>query len=74
MKDRIVKNFGAIAGEMEGGAIGQVCFINNVKFCVLRAISDRADGSGAENYFEFLEQAAQTAVNVIDRFIKMSGE
>ena len=45
-----------------------------VKFCVLRAISDRADGSGAENYFEFLEQAAQTAVNVIDRFIKMSGE
>ena len=74
VKDRIVKNFGAIAGEMESGAIGQVCFINNVKFCVLRAISDRADGSGAENYFEFLEQAAQTAVNVIDRFIKMSGE
>ncbi len=70
VKDKIVKTFGGIAGEMEGGAIGHVCYINNVKFCVLRAISDRADGSGAENYLEFLEQAAQNAVNVIDSFLK----
>ena len=74
VKDKIVKTFGAIAGEMEGGAIGHVCFINGVKFCVLRAISDRADGSGAENYFEFLEQAAQNAVKVMDSFIKNFGE
>lgn len=70
VKKKIVKNFNAIAGEMEGAAIGQVCYINNVKFCVLRAISDRADGSGAENYSEFLEQAAQNAVTIMNDFLK----
>lgn len=30
---------------MEGAAIGQVCYVNRVPFCVLRAISDSADGS-----------------------------
>lgn len=70
VKSEIVKNFNAIAGEMEGGAIGHVCYVNNVKFCVLRAISDCADGSGAENYFEFLDHAASNAVKVIKEFLK----
>ena len=69
VKNKIVENFGAIAGEMEGGSIGHVCTINNMKFCVLRAISDCADGSGAENYFEFLEKAARTAADVMQQFI-----
>lgn len=73
IKQKIVNTFGAIAGEMEGGAIGHVCYINGVKFCVLRAISDRADELGPENCVEFLEQAAQNAVNVIDVFLKKSG-
>lgn len=70
IKQHIVDTFSAIAGEMEGGAIGHVCYVNKVPFCVLRAISDCADGSGAENYFEFLEKAAQTAVSVMDEFLK----
>lgn len=69
VKQKIVNTFGAIAGEMEGGAIGHVCYINGVKFCVLRAISDRADGLGPENYLEFLEQAARNAASVLERFI-----
>lgn len=69
VKNKIVENFGAIAGEMEGGSVGHVCTINNMKFCVLRAISDCADGSGAENYFEFLEKAARTAADVMQQFI-----
>ena len=44
-KSAIVKTFGAIACEMEGASIGQVCYVNRVPFCVLRAISDSADGS-----------------------------
>ncbi|MBQ3118152.1 MAG: 5'-methylthioadenosine/adenosylhomocysteine nucleosidase [Clostridia bacterium] len=70
VKTRIVKNFGAIAGEMEGGAIGHVCYVNNKPFCVLRAISDCADGSGAENYMEFLSHAAENATMIMARFIK----
>ena len=70
VKERIVKTFGAVAGEMEGGSIGHVCYVNRKPFCVLRAISDCADGTGAENYMEFLNIAAQKAVDVIKMFIK----
>jgi len=70
VKARIVSNFGAIAGEMEGGAIGHVCYVNKKPFCVLRAISDCADGSGAENYMEFLGRAAENATMIMARFIK----
>lgn len=70
VKERIVKNFSAIAGEMEGGAIGHVCYVNQKPFCVLRAISDCADGSGAENYMEFLDAAAKNAVSVMIDFIE----
>ena len=70
VKERIVKNFGAIAGEMEGGSIGHVCYVNKKPFCVLRAISDCADGTGAENYMEFLDLAAENAVEVMKSFIK----
>ena len=69
VKKRIVDNFGAIAGEMEGGSIGHVCYVNKVPFCVLRAISDCADGTGAENYMEFLDKAAENAVEVMKNFI-----
>lgn len=70
VKNKIVKNFGAIAGEMEGGSIGHVCYVNQKPFCVLRAISDCADGTGAENYMEFLDKAAENAVDVMKSFIK----
>ena len=70
VKKRIVDNFSAIAGEMEGGSIGHVCYVNKKPFCVLRAISDCADGSGAENYMEFLGQAAENATMIMARFIK----
>ncbi len=70
VKERIVKNFGAIAGEMEGAAVGHVCYVNNKSFCVLRAISDCADGSGAENYMEFLGKAAENATMIMAKFIK----
>lgn len=70
VKKRIVDNFGAIAGEMEGASIGHVCYVNKKPFCVLRAISDCADGSGAENYMEFLGNAAENATMIMAKFIK----
>ena len=43
---------------MEGGAIAQVCYLNNVPFVIIRAISDKADGSSSMDYEEFKKIAA----------------
>lgn len=65
----IVGQFHAIACEMEGAAIGQVCHANGVPFCVLRAISDSADGSSHMDYPTFVSMAAQQSVALLRRFL-----
>lgn len=65
----ITDNFHAIACEMEGAAIGQVCHVNGVPFCVLRAISDSADGSSHMDYPTFVKMAAEQSVRLMRRFL-----
>ncbi len=69
-KEKIKKNFSAIACEMEGGSIGHVCYVNNVDFCVVRAISDSADGEANMDYPAFMKMAADNSAEVIKRFLK----
>lgn len=69
-KNRIVSDFSAIAGEMEGGAIGHVCCANKVDFGVLRAISDNADGSSHMDFGKFTEIAAEKTIAILSEFIK----
>ena len=68
-KTFIVEKFKAIACEMEGAAIGQVCYVNKVPFCVLRAISDSADGSSHMDYPVFVKMAAEQSVKLMRRFL-----
>lgn len=56
---RIAKEFGALACEMEGGSIAQVCYLNGVGFVVLRAISDNANEQAATDFTAFAEHSAQ---------------
>lgn len=67
-KVQINKDFGAIACEMEGAAIGQVCYINKVPFGVIRVISD---GDGAEmDYMTFAPKAAKQSINIVKEYLK----
>ena len=68
-KTFIVEKFKAIACEMEGAAIGQVCHVNRVPFCVIRAISDSADGSSHMDYPQFVKLSATQSVSLMRRFI-----
>ena len=69
-KNYIVDNFGAIACEMEGAAIGHVCYVNGTPFAVIRAISDSADDSSHMDYGEFLKIAAERSFKVVTEFVK----
>jgi len=51
--------------EMEGAAVGQVCTLNDVPFLLVRAISDRADGSSDLDFQAFLQDAAQSSARIV---------
>ncbi len=67
-KKYIADTFGAIACEMEGAAIAQVCYVNKVPFSVLRTISDGANGAEM-SYEKFRVVAAEKAAKVIIKTI-----
>lgn len=69
-KEYIVKHFDALCAEMEGAAIGHVCFLNKVDFCIIRAISDKADGSAHMDFPEFVKIAAKKSTQLINTFLK----
>jgi len=68
-KKYIIDNFGAKSCEMEGGAIGHVCYVNNVPFAVLRAMSDGADDGAKMDFPTFAKMAAENSTNVIKAFL-----
>ncbi len=70
-KQRIVSNFKASCTEMEGAAIAQTAYLNNIPFLVIRAISDKADDSAHMDYSTFEAQAIKNSVNLI---IEMAGK
>ena len=75
VKVRIKSNFETpdkpvIACEMEGAAIGQVCYVNRVPYGILRAISDGGDEQAFADYPTFLAAAAETATKVMLTFVE----
>ena len=68
-RDRIRSLFGAICCEMEGGSIGHVCYVNEVPFAVLRAISDGDGGDAAMDYPTFAKKAAARSVEILKKAI-----
>lgn len=68
--EHISESFDALAVEMEGGSIGQVCRTNGVEFTVVRAISDTG-GKGAHIDFNtFMEMAAKRSYTIISKFLE----
>ncbi len=67
-KKEIAEIFSALACEMEGASIGQVCYLNKLPFTIIRAISDSSDGGGMD-YDEFAEKAARLSAKIVESFI-----
>mgnify|MGYP002764358160 FL=1 len=70
----IKKNFNAVAAEMEGAAIGHVCTMNNVKFGVLRAISDGANSDSTIDFPTFTKMAVKNTVEIIVKMLDKLAE
>ncbi|MCR5670255.1 MAG: 5'-methylthioadenosine/adenosylhomocysteine nucleosidase [Butyrivibrio sp.] len=70
IKDSIKRDFDGMCTEMEGAAIAQGCFLNNLPFLIIRAISDKADGSDIMDYPEFEKKAAADCANLVLEMLK----
>lgn len=64
-KDYLVKQFSGYCTEMEGAAIAQVCYLNQIPFLIIRAISDKADNSATMDYGEFEAKAIAHTVALV---------
>lgn len=66
---QIGQQFQASACEMEGGAIGQVCYRNGVPFGILRSISDDLNQNEFVDFMEFRQLASEKSIEAITRFL-----
>ena len=69
-KAKIIADTGASCTEMEGGSIAQGAYVNQVPFVILRAISDKADGSAERDYPTFEKLAAANCAAVTEALAK----
>ena len=70
LRQRVADMFGALACEMEGAAVGCVCYRNGVPFAILRSISDDYNNHEYMDFMEFRSIAAERSIRVIGEFIK----
>lgn len=70
--DRIVRLFSAMAVEMEGAAIAQVAYINQVPFVIIRGISDNADHNASLSFEEYVKVSSEVTANVVCKMMELA--
>ncbi len=64
-KNWLEEKFHGFCTEMEGAAIAQAAYLNEIPFLIIRAISDKADDSAGMDYSVFEAQAIEHSVNLL---------
>ena len=70
-KNWLVETFSGYCTEMEGAAIAQAAYLNQVPFLIIRAISDKADDSASMDYPEFERLAVIHSTNLTRALIEV---
>ena len=70
VKENLIREFNGDCAEMEGASIAQAAYFNELPFVIIRAISDKADGSAEMDYPAFEKQAAEHCAKMVREFLK----
>jgi len=70
VKERLIHNFQGDCAEMEGASIAHACYLNNIPFVIIRAISDKADDSAEMDYPTFEREAARHCAELTKEFVQ----
>lgn len=68
-KAALYENFGADAVEMEGAAVAQICWQQNVSCLVVRSLSDNAGANASEDFQKYYKIAARNSAALVTRII-----
>ncbi len=68
-KERLIRQFQGYCTEMEGAAIAQAAWLNQIPFLIIRAISDKADNSAEMDYGEFEAKAIEHTVKLVGALV-----
>ena len=66
VKDRLISLFHGDCAEMEGASIAHGAYLNEIPFVIIRAISDKADGSAQMDYPQFEKAAAEHSAKLVE--------
>lgn len=69
-KNMLIDTYHGLCAEMEGGAVAHVAALNDVPFLIIRAISDKADGSATMDYPQFSRMASNHSARLVETLIK----
>jgi adenosylhomocysteine nucleosidase len=70
-KNELRKLFSADAVEMEGGAVAQVCYQQDVPFIILRSLSDTADQNAYMDMTKFYKAAARNSAELVFKLVEL---
>jgi adenosylhomocysteine nucleosidase len=70
-KAKIVERFGASICEMEGAAIGHVCYVNGVEFLIVRSVSDSANENSVMDFPQLVSRAAVISSNLVEKILEL---
>lgn len=74
MSEKIHKKFNALAVEMEGASIAQVCYLSHVPFLIIRSISDVPNNNNVITYEEFLDKSTKVVAKGMKKILEKMKE
>ena len=70
-RQMILSNFPAAqCAEMEGAAVGQCCLQNKVPFCIIRSMSDNANGDSSISFDKFSKETSEKSAYWLTELLK----
>jgi len=70
VKAKLAEQFGGYCTEMEGAAIAQTAWRNQIPFLIIRVISDKADGSAVADDNSFTDGCVKHCVRLVCGMLK----
>lgn len=71
---KIIEDFAPLCVDMESASVAHVCYVNDVPFLVVRAMSDSADENGLESFEENVEAVSLISLSLVEGLIKRYAE